>query len=414
MKRICFKRICSQITSIAIALLLCLNMFPAIAFAQEDGSPPVTDEAQPSLTAANESEDMTLITNEAEGVTPATTNEANLTTENSYLTDGTEWKQPNHTILLHTISGIANPSDGGTVIGGGKVLHTGFTGLIAVENPGYTFSRWTENGIEVGTNRLLMIYFITTDHNYVAEFVKQTFTIDASANPAEGGTVDGTGTVEYGDSAVLTATANPGYIFSKWTENGVDIGTDATLTVDNITANHTYVAEFTKQTFVINAIPDPADAGIAEGGGTVEYGGSITLTATANAGYTFYRWTEDGTEVGTDTTLTVENISADHTYLAVFTKDSTDPTDPTDPTGPTEPADPTDPANPKPTDKPTTNTTKTNNAKTNAASTTAKTSSNTKTAVKTGDASPIAGLLLLMAAAASVPAIILFKKKRSL
>ena len=393
------KKISSKITSIAIALLLCLNMFPAIAFAEGENAPPNPDKVQDILTDTSESEDVSeaaneedvpVVTNEAEAAL-TTTNEAALITENSYPSDGTENTGSDYATLLHTISGTANPPEGGIVIGGGKFLHTGFTGLTAIENPGYTFSRWTENGVEVGTNRLLMVYFITADHHYVAEFVKQTFTIDAIASPAEGGTIDGTGIVEYGDSAALTATANPGYTFSKWTENGIDVGNDATLTIDHITADHTYIAEFVKQTFTISASADPANGGTIEGTGMVEYGDSATLTATANKGYAFSKWTEDGKEIGTDAILEISNITADHAYVAIFTKNSVKPTDP------------------KPADKPKTNTTKVN-----AAKTTTKAAVNTKTAAKTGDASPVAGLLVLMAVAGSVPVVLYFKRKKSI
>ena len=44
--------------------------------------------------------------------------------------------------------------------------------------------------------------------------------IAATANPAEGGTIEGAGSYQTGDTVTLKATENEGYIFLNWTENG--------------------------------------------------------------------------------------------------------------------------------------------------------------------------------------------------
>ena len=54
------------------------------------------------------------------------------------------------------------------------------------------------------------------------------FSIDATASPSEGGTVTGTGNYAEGSICNLIATANEGYTFTNWTENGVVVSTDAT------------------------------------------------------------------------------------------------------------------------------------------------------------------------------------------
>ena len=44
--------------------------------------------------------------------------------------------------------------------------------------------------------------------------------IAATANPAEGGTIEGAGSYQTGENVTLKATENEGYIFLNWTENG--------------------------------------------------------------------------------------------------------------------------------------------------------------------------------------------------
>ena len=72
------------------------------------------------------------------------------------------------------------------------------------------------------------------------------------------------------------------------------------------------------QTYTVTA--NAETGGTVSGGGEVADGGNITLTATANEGYTFDGWYDGDTKVCDATEFTVENITADKTYTAKFTK----------------------------------------------------------------------------------------------
>ena len=50
--------------------------------------------------------------------------------------------------------------------------------------------------------------------------------ITVSASPAQGGTVSGGGAYYFGETCTVTATANAGYRFLGWTENGQEVSTD--------------------------------------------------------------------------------------------------------------------------------------------------------------------------------------------
>src|SRR5690606_36027353 len=103
-----------------------------------------------------------------------------------------------------------------------------FAYLIATANEGYTFINWTEDGNEISTNPNLTIE-INGERNLTANFSINTYTVSASVNPAEGGTIIGTGTYTYGENANLTAIPNAGYTFINWTENGNEISTNPNL-----------------------------------------------------------------------------------------------------------------------------------------------------------------------------------------
>ena len=73
---------------------------------------------------------------------------------------------------------------------------------------------------------------------------------------AENGSVTGGGSYALGSNVTLGATANSGYRFVKWTKDGADAGTDATLSF-TVSAHHNVVAVFEKETSVPGPTPTP-------------------------------------------------------------------------------------------------------------------------------------------------------------
>jgi pimeloyl-ACP methyl ester carboxylesterase len=70
-----------------------------------------------------------------------------------------------------------------------------------------------------------------------------TYTIDAGANPANGGTVEGAGTYEANQTCTLTANANNGFEFVNWTENGSEVSNNSSYQF-TVTANRNLIANF--------------------------------------------------------------------------------------------------------------------------------------------------------------------------
>ena len=77
------------------------------------------------------------------------------------------------------------------------------------------------------------------------------------------------------------------------------------------------------QTYTVTA--NAETGGTASGDGEVAEGGSITLTATADEGYTFNGWYDGDTRVCDTAEFVVTNVTADKTYTAKFTKNQVDP-----------------------------------------------------------------------------------------
>ena len=214
-----------------------------------------------------------------------------------------------------TINVSANPTNGGSVGGGGTFNQGTSCTVTASANTGYTFTNWTENGNVVSTSARYT-FTVNANRTLVANFTVRTYNVSVSANPTNGGTVAGGGTFNHGQSCTVTATANIGYTFTNWTENGNVVSTNASYSF-SVTGNRTLVAHFQVQSYTVSVSANPADVGTVSGGGTFNYGQSCTVSATPATGYTFLRWTENGTQVSTNSSYTF-NVTGDRTLVAQF------------------------------------------------------------------------------------------------
>ena len=225
----------------------------------------------------------------------------------------------NFTINTYTIAVSANPTAGGTVTGGNTYNHGANVTVTATANTGYTFTNWTENGNVVSTNANYQ-FTATANRTLKANFTLNTYTIAATANPAAGGTVQGTGSYNHGAQVTLTAVAGTGYTFTNWTENGTVVSSDAAYQF-TATANRTLVANFSLNSYTIAATADPIAGGSITGAGNYNHGANVTLTATANTGYTFTNWTENGNVVSNNAILPF-TATANRNLVAHFTINS--------------------------------------------------------------------------------------------
>lgn len=230
----------------------------------------------------------------------------------------------NTTLVAHfdeaiNITAVANPTNGGTVTGGGYYTSGATCTLTATPNTGYVFTNWTKNGTVVSTNASYS-FTVTENATYTANFTAQ-YVITVNASPTNGGTVTGGGTYNAGENVSLTATPSSGYTFVNWTKGGTVVSTNATYSF-TATESATYTANFIAQ-YVITVNANPANGGTVTGGGTYNAGAQATLTATPNSGYIFKNWTKNGNIVSTNATYTIANVDESATYTANFVTEHT-------------------------------------------------------------------------------------------
>jgi PKD repeat protein len=84
--------------------------------------------------------------------------------------------------------------------------------------------------------------------------------------------------------------------------------------------NYITVTNIVVTTYTISTSASPTTGGSTSGGGSKPAGATVTVTAAANAGYSFVNWTEVGTEVSTSPIYTF-TASSSRTLVANYTAD---------------------------------------------------------------------------------------------
>ncbi len=236
---------------------------------------------------------------------PSTTYTATITTDAEDLNGNTlvtNYVWSFTTGSTYTVSLSSLPALGGTTSGGGTFNSGATVTVNATPNAGFTFTNWTEGGVEVSTNASY-IFTINANRILVANFAAIEYVVSLSSLPALGGTTSGGGTFNSGSIVTVTANPNVGFAFTNWTEGGVEVSTNTNYTF-TISGNRTLVANFVstvlQYTVTLTANPAAGGAVTQSGTGTYNSGESVTVTATPNAGFTFTNWTEGGTIVSTN------------------------------------------------------------------------------------------------------------------
>ena len=221
----------------------------------------------------------------------------------------------NFELNSYEITASATPTEGGTIDGAGTYnLFTTCT-LTAIAATGYHFLNWTIEDDVVSTEAAYS-FEVTGPANYVAHFELNSYDITATANPTTGGTVEGAGVYQHFSTCTLTATAYPYSTFLCWKKDGEIVSTEAVYSF-TVTEEASYEANFELNSYEIAATANPGDGGTVTGAGTYNHFSTCTLTATANEGYVFVSWNEDGTMVSTEPTYSF-TVTGNRTLVACF------------------------------------------------------------------------------------------------
>ncbi|MFP4185145.1 MAG: InlB B-repeat-containing protein [Thermoplasmata archaeon] len=196
--------------------------------------------------------------------------------------------------------------------------------LEAVANEGYHFVEWTGDQETIADSQAnITTITMESDYTITAEFAINTYTLNISST--DGGEVkvpgEGTHTYDHGETVPLEAVADEDHKFVEWIgDNGTVDDTTANKTTIKMVDNYTIMAKF-DEAYELRIEPPDNGTVPAPGEGTFTYknGTIVALTAEANDGYHFVKWTGDnGTVENTKANQTTITMEDNYTITAVF------------------------------------------------------------------------------------------------
>ncbi len=186
--------------------------------------------------------------------------------------------------------------------------------ILATAAAGYRFGSWS--GDASGSTNPITVT-MNGNKTVTANFIRQ-YTLSTSAGT--GGTIDpapGTHTYDEGEVVDVTATASADYRFGGWSGDASGTTNPVGVTMDS---DKTVTANFIRQYTLTTSAGAGGTTDPIPGTHTYDEGASVSITATASAGYRFGSWSGDAS--GTISPVSV-TMDSDKTVTASFIRQYT-------------------------------------------------------------------------------------------
>ncbi len=208
----------------------------------------------------------------------------------------------------YTLTLVANPSNGGSVSGGGEYQSGQQVTISATPNTNFEFVAWQEGNFTVSTQPTYTFNMPVGDLTLTAVFEQQqapeTWELILSSQPADAGTLAGSGNYQAGEQILVSAEAHEGYTFENWQQNESILSIQSDFIFNMPSSDVTLTAHFTSSTspqYVLTLEASPAYGGTVSGSGQYATGAEILISATPASGFSFLRWFKvGGTIVSTE------------------------------------------------------------------------------------------------------------------
>ena len=220
----------------------------------------------------------------------------------------TQSEQSLFSLVLQT-----NPPTSGILMGGGNYPQDQNVSISAEPLAGYSFDRWDghpmNNSRDSNTSLILDSNITITAH-----FTRLNYSINLGST--NGGMVTGSGTYTFGSEANLSAEASSGYQFDYWNGTGIP---DPLAPVLSLTVSQDLSLEaiFSPLPYILTLNGSSGGSASFSGTNPFSYDSNVSITAIANAGYTFTGWTGLGA-ANADAYTTTVHITQDRNLTASF------------------------------------------------------------------------------------------------
>jgi hypothetical protein len=191
---------------------------------------------------------------------------------------------------------------------------------------GYTIADVKVDGASQGAVTTYALNNIQSDHTITATFTQITYTITAIKGPLGNITPYGSQSYPYHAAPTYSITPITGYhVTSIMVDDQVVSTSTTTYTFPPLEGDHTINASFAKNQYTIIAIPENGGTISPPGTTWVYYGDSQSFTITPDPGNKIDNVFIDDIPVDALSSITLTNISANHTLEAVFDINNTGP-----------------------------------------------------------------------------------------
>ena len=204
----------------------------------------------------------------------------------------------NEYALTYVSEDNAKGTVAGSAASGSNVAYGSSVTLTASAGTGYTFSGWYKGSEKVSDANPYAFTVgaeaVALQAKFTANRYAVTYISEDNAKGTVAGNVASGSDAAFGTSVTLTASAATGYTFDGWYKGSekvsdanpytFTVGAGAIAQQARFTAN-TYLLTYASENDAYGTVTGSTDSGVA-----VAYGSAVTLTATANTGYTFDGW----------------------------------------------------------------------------------------------------------------------------
>lgn len=213
-------------------------------------------------------------------------------------------------IKSYTVNATSEDTNKGTVSPAGQTVEHGANAtVVATPKAAYNFAGWYNGATKVSSNASYT-FAVTANISLTAKFTIKTFTT-TTANSTGGTASVNKSSVEYGGSAIWTATPSTGYNFSKWSNNT----TANPLTVSNITANTHITPVFVLKSYTVTWNGNGGTP--SKSSSSFHYNDALgTLPTATRTGYTFKGWSTSAS--GSVNVSTTTKVTGNVTYYAIW------------------------------------------------------------------------------------------------
>ena len=200
--------------------------------------------------------------------------------------------------------------------------------LNATTSFGHVFSHWL--GIGPDSNESFTTLPVDRDHEITAVFIPQTLDLNVTASVSSHGTasVMESGPYTYASRYSISATSNPGFVFSHWSSpnGGIYMLDDANLSFTGLTlSDHADIrANFDELFYNLDISMGNGGQTVSPESGSYSAANLIEVTAEAAMGYEFHKWNDpSGILIDPYSAITDANLSlaqGDVILIATFKK----------------------------------------------------------------------------------------------